>query len=92
MQKVREVIQILDKANLQLKVGKCKIECEKIEWLGYEITCSGIFPVNGKVPGSSEKLRPTHLKELRSFLGADNQLNKFVSDTASICFPFRSIL
>ena len=39
-----------------------------------------------------EKLRPTCLKDLRSFLGAVNQFNKFISDLASICFPFRTIL
>ena len=92
MQKVREVMQILDKANLQLKVDKCNTACKKIEWLGYELTGSGISPVNGKVQGISEKLRPTNLKELRSFRGAVNQLNKFVPDLASICYPFRSIL
>ena len=86
--KKSEVMQILDKANLQLKVDKCNIACKKIEWLGYELTRSGISPVNGKVQGISEKLRPTILKELRSFLGAVNQLNKFVPDLASICYPF----
>ena len=34
MQKVLEVMQILDKANLQLKVDKCNLACKKIEWLG----------------------------------------------------------
>ena len=92
MQKVREVMQILDKANLQLKVDKCNIACKKIEWLGYELKKSGISPVNGKVQGISEKLRQTNLKELRSLLGAVNGLNKFVPDLASICFLFRSIL
>ena len=53
---------------------------------------SRIAPVNGKVQGISEKLRPTEIKELRLFLGAVNQLNKFVADLASIYFPFRSIL
>ena len=42
MQEVREVMQILDKANLQLKVDKCNIACKKIEWLGYELTRSSI--------------------------------------------------
>ena len=34
MQKVLEVMQILDKANLQLEVVKCNLACKKIEWLG----------------------------------------------------------
>ena len=56
------------------------------------MTSQGISPVNSKVQGITEKLRPTNLKELRSFLGAVNQFNKFIPDLASICFPFRSIL
>ena len=37
-------------------------------------------------------MRPTNLKQLRSFLGAVNQFNKFIPNLASIRFPFRSIL
>ena len=92
MQKVREVLEVLDKANLQLKADKCKIACTEIEWLGYKLSGEGVTPINGKIQGISERLRPNNLKELRSFLGAVNQLNKFVPDLASICAPFRSIL
>ena len=88
MQKVSEIMKVLDKANVQLKVDKRKIACKKVEWIGYELTRSGISPVNGKVQGITERLRPTNLKELRSFLGAVNQLNKFVPELATICFPF----
>ena len=40
----------------------------------------------------TEKLRPTNLKELRSFLGAVNQFNEFIPDLAVIWSPFWSIL
>ena len=56
------------------------------------MTNNGISPVNTKVQGITEKLRPLNLKEMRSFLGAVNQFNKFIPDLASICFQFRSIL
>ena len=92
MQKLREVLEVLDKVNLQLKAEKCKIACTEIEWLGYKLSGEGVTPINGKIQGISERLRPNNLKELRSFLGAVNQLNKFVPDLASICAPFRSIL
>ena len=64
----------------------------KIEWLGFKLTSSGISPINTKVQGISDILRPTSLKELRSSLGAVNQFNRFVPDLATICFPFRLIL
>ena len=40
----------------------------------------------------SEKLRQTKLKTLRSYLGAVNQLKKFVPKLAEMCAPFMSIL
>ena len=92
LDKVREIRKTLDEAKLQLKAGKCKIANHEIEWLGFKMTSQGISPVNSNVQGITEKLRPTNLKELRSFLGAVNQFIKFIPDLASICFPFRSIL
>ena len=76
--KVTEVMRILDDANLQLKAGKCIIAQDSIEWLGFKLTRTGISPINTKSQGISEKLPPTNLKQLRSFLGAVNQFNKFI--------------
>ena len=92
LDKNREILKTIDNAELQLKAGKCKFAKQETEWLGFKMTSSGITPINSKVQGITEKLRPTRLKELRSFLGAVNQFNKFFQDLASICFPFRSIL
>ena len=92
IEKVREILKTLDAAKLQLKAGKCTFAKQEIEWLGFKLTNHGISSVNSKVQGIAEKLRPTNLKELRSFLGAVNQFNKFILDLATICFPFRSIL
>ena len=87
MNKVREVLKILDDANLQLKAEKCVVAQESIEWLGFKLTRTGISPVNAKSQGISERLRPTNLKQLRSFLGAVNQFNKFIPNLAAISFP-----
>ena len=77
---------------LQLKVGKCKFAKQEIEWLGLKLTSSDISPISTKVQGTSDKHRHTNFKELRSFLGAVNQYNRFVPDLATNCFPFRSFL
>ena len=77
---MRETLKTIDEAKLQLKAGKCKIAKQEIEWLGFKMTSQGISPKNSKVQGQTEKLRPTNLKELRSFLGAVNQFNKFIPD------------
>ena len=92
MQKVREVMNLLDKANLQLKVYKRNIACKTIQWLGYELSESGISSVNEKLHGISVKLRSANLKELRSFLGAVNQLKIICARPCQYLFPFRLIL
>ena len=90
--KVREVMKILDGAKLQLKAEKCVIAKTSIEWLGYKLSRTGISPINTKAQGISSRLRPTKLKQLRTFLGAVNHFNKFIPYLATISYPFRSIL
>ena len=92
LDKVREILKTIDQAELQLKERKCVFAKNEIEWLGFKLTENRISPINTKSQGITEKLRPTNLKEVRSFLGAVNQFNKFIPDLAVICSPFRSIL
>ena len=92
MAKVREILNVLDVANLQIKVEEGKFAKSQIEWIGFESPNSGISPVNNKVQSITERLRPTNLKELRLDVGAVNQINKFIPDLAAERFPFRNIL
>ena len=85
-------MQRLDNSNINLKLGKCNFAAKNIEWVGYNLSQQGVAPINSKVQGISERLRPTNLKQLRSFLGAVNQFNKFIPDLAKLCFPFRTLL
>ena len=92
LNKVREVMKVLDEANLQLKAKKCVLAQDSIEWLGYKLTKTGISPVNAKSQKLTERLRPTNLKQLRSFLSAVNHSNEFIPNLAANSFPFRKIL
>ena len=90
--KVREVMRVLGDANLQLKARKCIIAQESIEWPCSKLTRTSISPGNTKSQDISERLRPTHLKQIRSFLRTVNQFNKFILSLVSINFPFISVL
>ena len=57
LNKVREVLKIIDEAILQLKAKKCVITQERTEWLGYKLTRSGISPINAKSQGISDRLQ-----------------------------------
>ena len=48
--------------------------------------------LNEKIQGISEKMKPKNLKDLRSYLGAENQLIKFIPGLAQLTEQFRDLL
>ena len=92
IQKVEEVLKRLDEANANLKLDKCNFAVTEIEWVGYKSSQKGVAPINSKVQGTSDRLKPTNSKQLRKYLGAVYQFNKLIPNLASICYPFRSLL
>ena len=77
--KVKEVMRVFDDAKLQLKAGKCIIAQDSIEWLGFKLTRTGLARIITRSQGISERLRPTNLKQLRSFLGQSiNSINLYL--------------
>ena len=78
MQKVEEAIRVLDKAGVRLKIEKCKLAQKETEWLGYKVSAAGIRPIEEKIQAITDRLRPKNLKDLRSFMGAINQMNRFI--------------
>ena len=89
---VKQVLKRMDNTNVRLKWEKCKFAEEEIEWLGYKLSQTGIKQINSKVQARTEKLTPKSLKELRSYLGAVNQLNRFIPSLAQLCHELRPLL
>ena len=52
----------------------------------------GVKPHNEKIQGISGKMKPKNLKDLRSYLGAVNQLIKFIPRLAQLTEPLRDLL
>ena len=92
IRKVEEVLKRLDKANVNLKLDKCNFAAIDIQWVGYKLPQKSVAPVNSKVQGISDRIKPTNLKQLRSNLGAVNQFNKFIPNLASICYHWGHLL
>ena len=90
--RVKQELEKLDEANVRLKWEKCKFARNENEWLGYHLTQTGIRPINTKIKAITDKLKPKNLKEIRSYLGAVNQLNRFILNLAQRCFKLRPLL
>ena len=74
--------------NFHLYMDKCSIAEKNTEWLGFDLAQTCNTPININVQGITDRLKQKTLKELRSFLGAVNQMNRFVPNLAQLCFPF----
>ena len=76
----------------RLSGPRCIIGVKQVEWVGYELDQTGIKPIQSKIQKIIDKIQPQTLKQLRSYLGAVNQFNRFIPDLAKLCYTFRNLL
>ena len=82
----------MDEAGFRLNLENCKFARTRTEWLGFVLSGSGIRPTEEKIHAITDKLEPTNLKECRSFIGAVNQLYRFIPILAELCAPVHPLL
>ena len=87
LKQVEDVIKVLGEAKVCLNLEKCQIAKKNAEWIGYKLSEEGIKPIEEKIQAITDKLRPKTLKDLRSFMGAINQMNRFIRNLANLCAP-----
>ena len=46
---VENVMKILDESGIRLKEETCQIEQSETEWLGYNLTATGLEPIDNKI-------------------------------------------
>ena len=89
---VRKCLIRLDQENLRINLAKCHFAKDKIEWLGHNITQSGVTPLSSKTDAIGKLAAPTNLKNLRSFMGSVHHLGKFIPNLSQLCYPLRPLL
>ena len=77
---------------MRLNLDKNKFAEKNAGWLGFNLSQTGKRPLKSKFQGITDRLKPKLLEELRSFLGAVNQMNRFIPNLAQHCFPFPPLL
>ena len=100
MSLLNKVFKRLQEHNLTLALDKCEFGKSSIEYLGYNVTTTGIRPLARKVAAISAIPVPKTQKELLGFLGALNyfrsslgglKLNGVYHNTANILQPLYSV-
>ena len=86
-----EILQRLEKRNI--KFSKAKIVMGRsVEYCGYVVSDKGVSPNQGRITALKHLSPPTSVKEVRSLLGALQQLNHFLPDLAEVTKPISNLL
>ena len=84
---VRKCLIKLDQENLRINLAKCHFAKEKIEWLGHNITQSGVTPLSSKTDAIGKLSAPTNLKKTSIVYGFSTPLRKIYSKFVTIMLP-----
>ncbi len=83
-QHVHTVLQRLDQAGLILKVSKCVYAQESIQFLGHNVSSSGITPTGERSQAILDYPQPQDVQGLRRFLGMMNFYRRSIANAAQI--------
>ncbi|KAK3528240.1 hypothetical protein QTP86_027953 [Hemibagrus guttatus] len=89
---VAEVLGRLREFQLFLKAEKCSFHQPSVQFLGYNISSSGIQMDEGKITAVRDWPAPTTVKELQRFLGFVNFYRRFIQDYSIIADPLTNLL
>ncbi|KAK3541219.1 hypothetical protein QTP86_016809 [Hemibagrus guttatus] len=90
-QHVAEVLGRLREFQLFLKAEKCSFHQPSVQFLGYNISSSGIQMDKGKITAVRDWPAPATVKKLQRFLGFANFYRRFISNYSSIADPLTNL-
>lgn len=88
---VEEVLKILARHNIKIKVSKCQFFEEEVQFLGHVISEDGIKKSEAYVEKVVNFPKPTNVNEIRRFLGLINFQRKFIPNCSSLCKPLSEL-
>lgn len=89
---LRKVFKILVKNRLQLRMDKCKILYNQIEFVGYSISEKGIRPTKGGIEAVQKIPVPRNVKEVQSYVALCSYFRKFIPSFSIIAKPLYELL
>ena len=88
---IRKVFDRLREANISLKASKCTFAAQTVDFLGYELSSSGIRPQKKLTSSIKDFPQPSNRKEVKRFLGMAGFYRNFVKGFGDISHPLNNL-
>ena len=92
MRHVDEILTLLRRAAITLKLTKCSFFQLKVDYLGHVITPGKLSVATENTKSFAHAQFPHNTTQLRSFLGAANVYRRFVTGYSGIARPLNAML
>ena len=89
---VDEILTLLRRAGITLKLTKCSFFQPKVDYLGHVITPGKLSVATENTKSFAHAQFPRNTTQLRSFLGAANVYRRFVTGYSGIARPLNAML
>ncbi|XP_065195493.1 uncharacterized protein K02A2.6-like [Sycon ciliatum] len=89
--RLEAVKQRLRAANLQLNWTKCRLNQDRVKYLGHWLSATGLSPDDDKLQAIQELAPPKSISDVRRFLGMATYLGKFIPNLAQITASLRRL-
>ncbi|KAG7302949.1 hypothetical protein JYU34_012943 [Plutella xylostella] len=90
--RLSKTLQVLHDNDVLLNDDKCVLRAKKIEFLGHQLTCDGVKPLDKYVKTIESFREPVVIEEVQSFLGLVNYVGKWIPNLATWTEPLRELL
>ena len=91
LQSIETVFERMQESKIALKLSKCIFASHKVDFLGFELSNSGIRPQSRLTEAISKFEQPKTKKEQKGFLGLAGFYRAFIRDFANIAEPLNKL-
>lgn len=90
--RLQNVLTVLKDNNVLLNKSKCVFNATSIQFLGHELSPSGIKPLEKYIKTIESFRPPETIEEIQSFLGLINFVGKWIPNLSTLTEPIRQLL